>query len=72
MLGIDVPGQLSVVGFDDIPLAAYTVPPLTTLHMPISEMTELAVQVAIDRTTPPDHVLTPTLVVRHSTGPAPG
>jgi DNA-binding LacI/PurR family transcriptional regulator len=71
MLGINVPGRLSVVGFDDIPLAAYTVPPLTTLHMPISEMTELAVQVAIDRTTPHDHVLTPTLVVRHSTGPAP-
>jgi DNA-binding LacI/PurR family transcriptional regulator len=70
-LGITVPDQLSVVGFDDIPLAAYTVPPLTTLRMPISEMTELAVRMAIDQTTPHDRVSTPRLIIRQSTGPAP-
>ena len=37
-LGISVPGQVSVVGFDDIHLSSYTAPPLTTLHNPVAEM----------------------------------
>ena len=43
------PPQVSVVGFDDIPLAAFTAPPLTTVHNPIAEMAALAVDIAIDR-----------------------
>ena len=37
-LGAAVPERLSVVGFDDILIAAHTVPALTTLRMPITEM----------------------------------
>ncbi len=75
-LGLRVPGDLSVTGFDDIPLAKFTVPPLTTVRMPVAEMTAIAVRLAIDDD-PEDvgptgyHVVAPTLVVRASTGRAP-
>ncbi|MWB99378.1 LacI family DNA-binding transcriptional regulator [Agromyces seonyuensis] len=36
--GVDVPGDLSVAGFDDIPLAAFGTPPLTTLSVPRAEL----------------------------------
>jgi DNA-binding LacI/PurR family transcriptional regulator len=76
-LGIDVPGALSVVGFDDIPIASYTVPSLTTVHMPVNEMTAVAARLAMDEPEdgagPPENVVvSPSLVVRRSTGPAPG
>jgi DNA-binding LacI/PurR family transcriptional regulator len=76
-LGVAVPGALSVVGFDDIPISSFTVPPLTTIHMPVSEMTSVAARLAMDEpedgATPVDNViLSPSLVVRKSTGPAPG
>ena len=73
-MGLVVPNDVSIVGFDDLPLAAYTVPSLTTVHMPISEMTALAIGVAIEQDVlpPPENlILTPTLVVRQSSGPAP-
>lgn len=76
-LGVSVPHDLSVVGFDDIPLATYTVPSLTTVRMPIDEMTAAAARMAMD---PPDEeaedgknpsiIIPPTLVVRSSTGQA--
>jgi DNA-binding LacI/PurR family transcriptional regulator len=76
-LDIEVPGTLSVVGFDDIPIASFTVPSLTTIHMPVDEMTAVAARLAMDE--PEDGaepgesvVLSPSLVVRKSTGPAPG
>ena len=37
-LGIDVPGQVSVAGFDDIPMAAITAPSLSTVRLPLREM----------------------------------
>ncbi len=74
-LGLNVPDDLSVSGFDDLPMAEYAVPPLTTVHMPLPQMTAVAVREAIDAITEPgtrtEHVLTPSLVVRESTGPAP-
>jgi len=73
-LGVRVPGDLSVTGFDDLPISAYTVPALTTVRMPIKEMTGLAVQIAIDGgpegVQPTVEVLRPELVIRASTGPA--
>jgi DNA-binding LacI/PurR family transcriptional regulator len=73
-LGLDIPAQVSVVGFDDIPLAAFTAPPLTTVHNPITEMAALAVDVAIDRPSGDSgekrhHVLAPGFTVRATTGP---
>jgi LacI family transcriptional regulator len=76
-LGISVPGEISVVGFDDIPMASYTVPSLTTVHMPVQEMTEIAARLAMDDAeagadeTDRNFVVAPTLVVRKSTGEAP-
>ena len=42
-----VPDDLSVVGFDDLPMAAYTTPTLTTIRMPVTEMVAEAVGLAI-------------------------
>ena len=78
MIGAAVPERLSVVGFDDILIAAHTVPALTTLKMPIAEMVREAVGTArsaspgIRRAPPPSRVkvvFEPTLVVRESTAP---
>jgi DNA-binding LacI/PurR family transcriptional regulator len=41
--GLSVPDQLSIVGFDDTPMAAYSTPPLTTLTQPIADMARVAV-----------------------------
>ncbi|HWL49973.1 MAG TPA: substrate-binding domain-containing protein, partial [Acidimicrobiia bacterium] len=76
-LGLVVPRDLSVVGFDDIPMASFTVPSLTTVHMPVAEMTALAARLAMDEREDgasdvvESFVVTPTLVVRESTGEAP-
>ena len=42
--GMDVPGDLSVIGFDDIAMASYTVPPLTTISQPAYRMGQLSVK----------------------------
>jgi DNA-binding LacI/PurR family transcriptional regulator len=70
-----VPDDLSVVGFDDLLLAAHTVPALTTLRMPIAEIVNESVELAIGLARDPDlsreprvTVFKPTLVVRQSTG----
>jgi alanine racemase len=46
--GLAVPGDLSVVGYDDIPGAAYTDPPLTTIAQPKLAMGRRAAQLLID------------------------
>jgi DNA-binding LacI/PurR family transcriptional regulator len=79
-LGLTIPGDLSVVGFDDNPLARRIRPELTTVWQPIAEKGQVAaaaLTTAIDaaqagRVQPAEHVVLPTeLVVRGSTGPAP-
>ncbi|NUT98259.1 MAG: LacI family DNA-binding transcriptional regulator [Saccharothrix sp.] len=72
--GLRIPADLSVVGFDDLPLAALVEPPLTTVHQPLVEMamaaTELAL--ALGRGEQPPQVgleLATTLTVRASTAP---
>ena len=44
---IRVPDELSIVGFDDIDLARYTDPPLTTIHQPIHQKGEEAVRLLL-------------------------
>jgi LacI family repressor for deo operon, udp, cdd, tsx, nupC, and nupG len=72
-MGISVPKQLSVIGVDDIPLAAYFDPPLTTMHQDIIEIGRLAAQLLIDSMENPE-VSSRTvsvkakLVIRNSTG----
>ena len=75
--GIVVPDSLSVVGYDDLMIAAYTIPGLTTLRMPTSEIVSHAVRTAVelvdDRAaseSPTRTVFEPRLIVRASTGPS--
>jgi DNA-binding LacI/PurR family transcriptional regulator len=71
--GRQVPKDLSVVGFDDLWLAAYTAPPLTTVRQPSFEMGRRATEILIDLIEggprPPrnSHTFQPELVVRAST-----
>jgi alanine racemase len=72
--GLDVPHDISVVGYDDSPLIAFTDPPLTTLRQPVREMSVAAVRALVDEISgdPAPHseyVFRPELVVRGSTGP---
>ena len=73
-LGMAVPGQLSIVGFDDVELARYVTPPLTTVHQPKLRLGETAMQMLLDliEERPIANQVLPTdLVVRASTAPAP-
>ena len=68
--GLDVPRDVSITGFDDIPVAEFTVPALTTVRMPTEAMIYAAVDLAIgsDGTRADRHpVLGAELVVRAST-----
>lgn len=47
--GIDVPGQISIIGFDDLPQSAYVRPALTTVHLPLYEVGALACERLIER-----------------------
>jgi LacI family xylobiose transport system transcriptional regulator len=47
-LGLAIPGDVSVVGFDDLPLARWISPPLTTVRQPLTEMAEAAARLVID------------------------
>ncbi len=74
--GLSVPGDVSVVGFDDILSAAYATPSLTTVHQPLTRMGRRGAQVLLERINdrekvfPSEIIMTPELVVRESTGPA--
>jgi LacI family transcriptional regulator len=73
--GIDVPGRMSVVSFNDNEFAPFLHPPLTTVHLPISEMGKAGAQLLLSRLTgdsSPSTVNLPvTLIERGSAGPAP-
>ncbi|MER5639168.1 LacI family DNA-binding transcriptional regulator [Kitasatospora sp. NPDC002227] len=47
-LGLRIPEDLSVVGFDDLPPARWVGPPLTTIRQPLTEMAEVATRLVID------------------------
>jgi LacI family transcriptional regulator, xylobiose transport system transcriptional regulator len=47
-LGLGIPQDVSVVGFDDLPLARWISPPLTTVRQPLTEMAEAAARLVLD------------------------
>ena len=70
--GLSVPRDVSVVGFDDSPLIAFTDPPLTTLRQPVAAMGNAAIRQLVDEINGhgaprSEYVFSPELVVRGST-----
>lgn len=73
--GLRVPEDVALIGFDDMPFAARSDPPLTTIRQPTYRMGGLAVETLLDLIehpdSPPHHIVLPTeLVVRASCGAA--
>ena len=72
-LGLRVPGDISVIGHNDIPLAAHTNPPLTTVEVPIKQLGETAAHTLlkiISGEKVERHIyLSSKLIIRESTGP---
>lgn len=71
---LKIPGDLSVIGFDDVPMAATSVPKLTTVRQPLAEMGYKAAQMLLGMIQKPEEtqssiVLPTELVVRESTAP---
>lgn len=74
--GLEVPEDVSVVGFDDSPLIAFTDPPLTTVRQPVVSMGKAAVSALIaevsgTRVSRTELLFHPELIVRASTAPVP-
>src|ERR1700720_2098462 len=74
--GLRVPDDVSVVGFDDIPSAAFNSPGLTTVRQPLQRMGQIAAKTVIDQIEGNEEYIAeiaiePEFVVRASTGPAP-
>lgn len=73
--GLQIPGEILVAGFDDLPLAAELTPALTSVSYPLKQMAELAIDRILKRihgdlSPPCVHSLDPRLVIRASTGGA--
>ncbi|WP_229001717.1 substrate-binding domain-containing protein, partial [Photorhabdus aegyptia] len=69
--GLSIPDDISIIGYDDIDLAPYMIPPLTTIHQPKDKLGKLAVDTLLYRMNNPESdpkllVLTPTLIERSS------
>ena len=74
--GLSVPGDVSVVGYDDSPLIAFTDPPLTTVRQPVAAMAVAAVRALVDEINGhgaphSEYLFRPELVVRGSTAIVP-
>jgi len=72
--GRRIPEDISVVGFDDVALASFSIPTLTTIRQPLLKMGRIAAQTIIDRieertTFLPEIAVEPELVVRNSSAP---
>ena len=72
--GLEIPRDLSLAGFDDIPLASRIWPPLTTVRQPIDEMSSSATQLLIQQLKGAEDLTDPApfdceIVIRQSTGP---
>jgi DNA-binding LacI/PurR family transcriptional regulator len=76
-LGLDVPRDLSVVGWDDLEIAIHSSPPLTTIHQPIQQKGEEAARLLLRMIANPNErpghkLLDVRFIIRGSTGTAPG
>lgn len=72
--GLRIPQEISIIGYDDLPLSAFFDPPLTTIRQPVVLFGEVAVQHLIDAINKPGNKpqvvrLDPTLIVRESCAP---
>jgi LacI family transcriptional regulator len=72
--GLRIPHDISVVGFDDVSIAAFSIPPLTTVRQPLQKMGRIAAETLLDRIEGraefiPEIAVEPELIVRKSTGP---
>jgi len=75
--GLRVPDDISMIGFDDIPYAVTTWPPLTTIAQPVEKIGTRAVSLLLERVAEPAahsrrEVLMPVLVERESCAPLRG
>ena len=72
-LGITIPDELSIVGFDDIPIASYPAYDLTTIRQPVDQMITTAVSIIMSTAegvpTEQSHLLPGELIIRGSTRP---
>jgi DNA-binding LacI/PurR family transcriptional regulator len=73
--GLRIPEDIAIVGFDDVPLARYMTPPLSTVHIPIRSMAQLAFSMIMQliNRQPPDekHIFLDTqLIIRKSSTPS--
>ena len=75
---VDVPGEISVIGFDDIPIARYVTPALTTIRVAIDVLGARAAALLFRALADPvmhgnahREVIPAELIVRHSCGPPP-
>jgi DNA-binding LacI/PurR family transcriptional regulator len=69
--GLSVPDDLSVIGFDDVPGAAWSRPGLTTVRQPLLEKGEIAGRMLIEERPEREVILPVELIVRGSTAPGP-
>lgn len=75
--GLSVPGDFSVIGYDDSPMMVFTDPPLTTIRQPVLDMGLAAARALLDEiggspAPRAEFMFRPELIVRGSTGPAHG
>lgn len=69
--GLSVPGDIAIVGYDDVPIAAHASVPITTVSQPMYEMGQRAAELLLSEIDDPSHIhhkvtYTPTLVTRES------
>jgi LacI family transcriptional regulator len=69
--GLDIPKDISLVGYDDVPQASLVYPPLTTVRQPLDQMGRVAARMLIDEIEHPRHIsrrvtLSTDLIIRHS------
>jgi DNA-binding LacI/PurR family transcriptional regulator len=72
--GLRIPDDISVVGFDDVSIAGFSIPPLTTVRQPLQKMGRIAAETLLDRIEDRAEFISeiavePELIARKSTGP---